>query len=229
MTGRKTENRPPRRGGRPPQEQAGELRERILAVATELFLTQGYGATSIEAIAKQAGISKRTFYHRFTDKADLFGAVVHHLVTKLRPAQSAPLLTGGSLKEILQRLAKAILRASLAPEALALHRLIVGESLRFPELAMIVDREGSRREAMGHIADLLMHQAHLSDRARALLAAEQFLQMVVSIPQRRALGLGPKMAATEYEPWAQEAVDSFLYGCIAHRPLDLSVPTNGTN
>src|SRR5947209_19814422 len=53
-----------RRGGRPSREQAALLGERILDTATELFLAEGYGATSIEAIAQRAGISKRTFYHR---------------------------------------------------------------------------------------------------------------------------------------------------------------------
>ncbi len=128
--------------------QAGQIRERILDSATELFLTEGYGATSIEAIAKRAGISKRTFYHRFDDKADLFGAVVHRLIARLRPAQTAPLFKGGTLEDILGRLARVILRAALAPQVLALHRMIVSEAVRFPELAIIMDTEGSRREAV---------------------------------------------------------------------------------
>jgi TetR/AcrR family transcriptional regulator, mexJK operon transcriptional repressor len=47
------------RGGRPSHAQALQLRERILDVATELFLTEGYGTTSIEAVAERAGVSKR--------------------------------------------------------------------------------------------------------------------------------------------------------------------------
>src|SRR5262249_55470481 len=56
---------PARRGGRPSRAAAALLGEHILDVATELFFAQGYGATSIEAVAEQARISKRTFYHRF--------------------------------------------------------------------------------------------------------------------------------------------------------------------
>ena len=59
------------------------MNERILDVATELFLAQGYGLTTIEALARRAGISKRTFYHRFADKAVLFGAVVHRIVERI--------------------------------------------------------------------------------------------------------------------------------------------------
>ncbi|HKF70791.1 MAG TPA: helix-turn-helix domain-containing protein, partial [Stellaceae bacterium] len=64
---------------------AERIREQILEIATPLFLTQGYGATSIEAVAKRARMSKRTVYSRFRDKAELFGAVVHRLVERMRP------------------------------------------------------------------------------------------------------------------------------------------------
>ena len=57
------------RGGRPSRAEALRLRERILIAATELFLAEGYGSTTIEAVAARAGISKRTFYDRFDDKA----------------------------------------------------------------------------------------------------------------------------------------------------------------
>ena len=57
------------RGGRPSRADALQLRERILLAATELFLAEGYGSTSIEAVARHAGVSKRTLYDRFDDKA----------------------------------------------------------------------------------------------------------------------------------------------------------------
>ena len=81
-----------RRGGRPSLANAALLRERILEVATELFLAEGYGSTSIEAVAARAGISKRTFYHRFDDKAVLFAAVVHRIIEQIRPPADVPLL-----------------------------------------------------------------------------------------------------------------------------------------
>src|SRR2546429_646536 len=49
----------PRRGpgGRPSRLESARLSERILDVATALFLGRGYGSTSIEAVARQARIS----------------------------------------------------------------------------------------------------------------------------------------------------------------------------
>src|SRR5215831_11028175 len=81
----------PRRGGRPSLAQAEKLGERILDVATQLFLSHGYGATSIDAVARRAGVSKRTFYHRYADKPALFSAVVHRVIERLRPPVDVPI------------------------------------------------------------------------------------------------------------------------------------------
>ena len=94
-----------RHGGRPSREAALQLRDRILEVATQLFLTEGYGSTSVEAVASHAGVSKRTFYHRFDDKAALFAAVVHRIIEQIRPPPGVPLLEGATLQDILRRLA----------------------------------------------------------------------------------------------------------------------------
>ena len=94
-----------RRGGRPSRTDALRLRVRILEVATELFLAEGYGSTTIEGVAGRARVSKRTFYHRFSDKAALFAAVVHHIIEQLRPPPGVPLLEGASLHDVLRRLA----------------------------------------------------------------------------------------------------------------------------
>ncbi|HEX7403217.1 MAG TPA: TetR/AcrR family transcriptional regulator, partial [Usitatibacter sp.] len=97
-------------------------------------MSHGYGATSIEEVARRTRVSKRTFYHRFDDKPALFGAVVHRIVERLRPPAGVPLVEGADLAALLERLAELILHAALSPQALALHRLIVGESARFPKL-----------------------------------------------------------------------------------------------
>ena len=170
------------------------LRDRILEVATELFLTEGYGTTSIEAVAERAGISKRTFYHRFENKAELFGAVVLRLIERMRPANDTQLFEGGSFEEILERLALVIVHAALSPQLLALQRVIIAEATRFPELAAVLNAQGTRQQAIDRIAELLERQARVEQFAleNAKFAAEQFLQLVVSGPQRRALGLGSR-------------------------------------
>ncbi len=159
-TGAKTAAAPhSRRGGRPSRAEAQQLGERILDAATALFFTAGFGATTIEAVAKRARISKRTLYHRFDDKSALFSAVVHRTIARLRPPAHVPRLDGASLQEILQRLAGLILRGALSEPALALRRLIVAESARFPKLAAVVTKQAGPEEAVKLIAGLLEREA----------------------------------------------------------------------
>jgi TetR/AcrR family transcriptional repressor of mexJK operon len=203
------------RGGRPSRAEALRLRDRILDAGTELFFAEGYGSTSIEAVAKRAGVSKRTFYDRFDDKAALFAAVVHRIIERIRPPPEVPLLEGTTLAHILHRLALLILRAALAPQALALHRLVNAESARFPELVRAVASDGSTHEATSLIGDLLARELPgltLSDENREFAAA-QFIFMVVTLPQRRAIGYGTPMTAAELDAWAAKSVHLFLNGC----------------
>jgi AcrR family transcriptional regulator len=212
---RRPRTRSARRGGRPSRAAALELRDRILEVAAELFLTEGYGSTSIEAVAGRAGISKRTFYHRFDDKAALFAAVVHRIIAQIRPPPEVPLLEGATLQDILTRLAGLILQAALSPRAIALHRLVIAESVRFPNLVRAVHDDGGAQEATALIGDLLARDLpapHLSVELRGFLAA-QFLYMVVAVPQRRMMGLGVPMTQNELDAWAAHTANLFLNGC----------------
>jgi AcrR family transcriptional regulator len=178
-------------------------------------LTEGYGSTSIEAVAERARISKRTFYHRFDDKAALFAAVVHRIIEKARPPPGVPLVEGTTLQEILRRLAGLLLRAALSPQAIALHRLVTAESVRFPNLVRAVYDEGWVQQATALIGDLLsreLRDPRLTVELRSF-AAEQFLHVVVALPQRRIMGLGVPMTPGEIDAWADNAVNLFLNGC----------------
>jgi AcrR family transcriptional regulator len=209
-----------RRGGRPSREASEQLGELILDAATELFLSHGFGATSIDAVARRVRISKRTFYHRFSGKQALFAAVVHRIIKRLRPAAGIPLVAAGELRTNLERLATLILRAALSPQAIALHRLIVGESARFPELAEVLAREGAAEEAITLIAGMLECEVKAGriELDDIEFAARQFLQMVIALPQRRAMGLGAPMSTRELAEWPQKVTALFLDGCTRIKP-----------
>ncbi|HET9648893.1 MAG TPA: helix-turn-helix domain-containing protein [Microlunatus sp.] len=67
-----------RRGYRSPRRLAAalETRARICAAARELFLADGYAATSIRAIASAAGVAEKTVYLQFATKSALLKMVV---------------------------------------------------------------------------------------------------------------------------------------------------------
>ena len=204
-----------RRGGRPSKADAEQIGQRIIDAATELFFTLGYGATSVEAVARRAGISKRTFYHRFANKSALLSAVVHRTIDRMRPPADVPLLDGADLPAILRGLAGLILRAALSPPAIALNRLIVAESSRFPDLATVVTNQGAIEEAVRLIAGVLEREARAGNLSvdDPTFAAQQFLYMVITVPQRRAMGLGVPMTPVEIDAWPRDVVNLFLNGC----------------
>lgn len=203
-----------RRGGRPSRLQTVELQQTILDVATELFLTRGYGATSIEAVASAARISKRTFYHRFRDKAELFEAVVRRLIERWLPPFEARLLDTAPPDLLLAGIARQMLAVALSPPALALHRVLVAEAQRFPELVQLVNEAGASK-GVERIAALLERESQAGRLriADSRFAAEQFVNMVLSGPQKRALGFGRPFDAEEIETWTRRTVALFLDGC----------------
>lgn len=205
-----------RRSGRPARAIAERLPQHIVAVARAEFLTHGYGATSIEAIARLAGVSKRTLYERFANKRALFGAVVQSLIGELRPPSSVPLIEGSDLPAILRHLGILILEAALQPSALALYRLLIAEGQRFPELALVLAQSGGREEAIGLIGRILAEHSGLGAEQRRF-AAEQYLQLLVSRPQSLALVGQEHWDRARIEAWVDQSVQLFVNGVAGFR------------
>lgn len=206
-----------RSGGRPTAKAAAKLETAILDAATAAFLADGYAATSIEAIARTCRVAKRTIYARWSGKPTLFRAVLEQLMARW-------LFTAGdwaeadSLEAALDRAAIDILAVALTPEAIALNRLLIAESARFPELPLML-RQAGAGEGTSRIAALL--DAAVARGALptqdTMFAAEQFLHLVLAGPQRRALGLAPPLDEEQTQLWRKAAVALFLSGVTSAR------------
>ena len=201
-----------RPGGRPTAEAAALLELAILEAATAAFLADGYAATTIEAVARACSVAKRTIYARWNGKPALFRAVLERLMTKWLSG-TADWGEADNLEKALDAAAARILEVALTPEAVALQRLLIAESARFPELPLMIGQAGAG-EGSARIARLL-------DRAVAdgtlppqdtAFAAEQFLHLVVTGPQRRALGLGHALDDRQIATWRSATVALFLSG-----------------
>lgn len=214
-----TETSTARHGGRPTRDEAAALGDKILDAATALFLSAGFGATSIEAVARKARISKRTFYSRFDDKAALYRAVVQRLLQRWLPQFEQAFDAPAPLATVLERSARRMLSLALSAEALALRRLLLAEAERFPELVEIVIAQGARR-GIERIAALLEDERRAGNVAfdDCNFAAAQFQEMVLAIPLRRAMGFGAPMTEDEQAAWARQCVTLFVNGCRA-QPL----------
>lgn len=206
-----------RPSGRPTTADAAALAQRILDIATRAFLADGYAATSVESVAAQAGVAKRTLYARWHGKPALFRAVLERLMQRWLASPELPPDPASDLEAVLLWTARRALAVALEPEALALHRLVIAESGRFPELAEMIRQSGASA-GIGRIAGLLAGEMAAGRLAPLdpVVTAEQFLHLVLTGPQRRALGLGPTLDNARLEAWARQAVTLFLYGCRSH-------------
>ena len=121
-------------------------RQAILDVARELFQAQGYAATSMSEIAARLGGSKGTLYNYFRSKEELFAAFMIDTCQIGSNAVFEPLgPPGPDLREALIELGVNFLNFLLMPDTLAVHRLVVAECGRFPELGRIFYETGPKR------------------------------------------------------------------------------------
>jgi TetR/AcrR family transcriptional regulator, mexJK operon transcriptional repressor len=129
---------PSRRPGRPTSDQSTAITATIIESARVLFLREGYSATSMEAIAARAGISKGTLYTRFPRKELLFAALVENRVKAWAArAQAHRAPADGSLRERLRHHLEIMLDCIVDPEVATFGRLLSSERERFPELERI--------------------------------------------------------------------------------------------
>ena len=118
-------------------------RQRILDAAFATFLSKGYAGTSTLEIATRAKVSKRELYALFNDKSELFAAGIKHRTDIMRMPLVAPDLSDAeALKKTLIACGTSLLTGVTHPHVLSVHRLVIAESQRSPELAVILDREG---------------------------------------------------------------------------------------
>jgi TetR/AcrR family transcriptional repressor of mexJK operon len=186
--------------------------ESILAAAKRMFLEHGFGAVSMDAIARAAGVSKATVYAHFAGKEELFGAVIGRECEGYLAEFSAGELDPGRLRASLTTLGQSFLDLLLSPDAIALHRLILGEVGRFPALGQVFWRAGPERN-LAQIEAFLKRAvaAGVLDIANPRLAAEQFVGLVRGETQlRHLLRLEDDISPVTTRPVVEAAVATFV-------------------
>ncbi|CAK0741614.1 TetR/AcrR family transcriptional regulator, mexJK operon transcriptional repressor [uncultured Gammaproteobacteria bacterium] len=205
------------KGGRPSRAEAERLEEKILKVATGLFVEQGFAATSIEAVARGAGVAKRTLYVRYADKAALYVAVIRRLMRQWLETVEETVPPDAEVAEVLCALGRSLLAAITRPEVIALHRVMYAEGPRFPDMARLV-HELCADHGWRTIAEILERE---TARGRLtitdpLFTAQQFYHLIVAEPLDRLLGAHPHPFTTvDGEDWVRRSVALFLNGTRA--------------
>jgi TetR/AcrR family transcriptional regulator, mexJK operon transcriptional repressor len=153
--------------------------QRILEAARQVFLTDGYGATSMDTIAKAAGVSKATVYAHFSSKDRLFSEIIAQRCRRHFPNDLDAEIDALDPKEALRTIGQRFAAHVLAPEVLDLYRIVVAETPRFPELGRAL-YEGGPRTGCTRMAHYLQHLVDrgVFDIPNTELAARQFFSMI---------------------------------------------------
>ncbi len=198
--------------GKPGAAPRGGKAETVLAAAKRAFLANGYGAASMDMIAREAGVSKATVYAHFAGKEELFGAVIGRECERYFGRFSAGELDPHDVRGSLAVLGRRFLDLVLSPDAIALHRIIVAEVSRFPALGQVFWQAGPERER-AQIEGFL--RSAVAAGALSLVdprqGAEQFVSLVRGdIHLRQLLRLDPEPGDREIAEAAAAAADTFI-------------------
>jgi TetR/AcrR family transcriptional repressor of mexJK operon len=185
-------------------------RRRILDAASELFVANGYGAVTMDAVARAASVSKATLYAHFGSKDALFATIIDEACRANLADDALFPDAGEDILAALTAIGERTLRFLLSPRTQAIYRVVVSECARFPELGRALYENGPVRfraalakwlgaeAAIGHLA--------VPDTA---LAAEHFMGLLRAGPYIRGT-VGMAVTDAEIVAAAEAAAATFL-------------------
>jgi TetR/AcrR family transcriptional repressor of mexJK operon len=179
-------------------------RERVLRAATSSFLAHGY-SSSVDDIARRAGVAKQTVYHHFPSKDRLFEEVARDLAMSVLVE-----LEGADVRVALLRFAIAYRERALGSAGIAAFRTLVPAAPRFKALAkaMYANTAGELVERLAQYLEGAMKSGRLR-RDDPVLAAEMLMSMLAGVDRVKRL-FGINHASETNERRAARIVDCFL-------------------
>ena len=133
----KSKRKSKNQAGRPTASELERRKGLVMDVATELFVAQGYAATSLVDIAKGAGVATRTLYQHFGDKEAIFREVIFAR-DEGAALEQPKVQPGDTLFTALQRGGYYAYQVTYREKSIGLMRLMIAESTRFPEFMQSV-------------------------------------------------------------------------------------------
>jgi AcrR family transcriptional regulator len=156
-------------------------RDAILRTAGQVFVAYGYEQSSMDEIALQSRVARRTLYNQFASKKALFDATMTQLWDRMPlDAIVDATVKEGPAEDVLYAIGRAIADFWAQPEAVAFLRLVIWESPRFPELGrglMDSGRSPARRAVNRYVRRLSRKRGfHIDDPD---LATTQFIDVIL--------------------------------------------------
>lgn len=194
-------------------------RAAILDAAKRLFLANGIDGTSMDTVAKEAGVSKLTVYSHFSDKETLFCAAIEAKCQNLLPMPIFELDAQQPIRATFTKIALAFLELIHNPEAIELQRLMGSLAASDAQMSRLFYEAGPLRTL--NAMENLIHNAcesGLLNVENPRQAAENFFSLLQGCEHMRVMiGYCEPMTPTKAQPHAEQAVDMFLraYGVNA--------------
>lgn len=182
-----------------------------------MFLEQGYEAVSLDALIACAGGSRRNIYDHFGGKEGLFIEAVTECCAELAAPLEQLDIRGSDPREALVLFGRQILETVLQPRAVALHRLMIAEGQRYPELSRSIWRAG--HDNATRLLARWFEEQQRDGRFRTDMSAEalaaQYISLAVTTPQlHRLVGLDAPSTPAELSEIVDNAVALFLDGAL---------------
>src|SRR3981081_2987501 len=171
--------------GRPQVRPDDETRQIIYEAARQEIAGNGYAATSIETVARRAGVSTRTLYRLVSNKASLFEGMVSDRLDRFVSSVNLQAVDHAEIEQALYAALMACAELTLDEETIALQRMLLQEAGRFSDIASMFHTTAIQRTAAA-LADWLRVQQQRGSIALDDIdeAAGMLLGMVASAPPR---------------------------------------------
>lgn len=184
----------------------------VLDAASDLFLTLGYEGTSMDEVARCAGVSKQTVYSHFSSKETLFGAAVRSRIEKYAPEVALKSVETDSLHTSLCAVGYLYARLLMSPESISLFRLLASSADHPTSLAKPFWESGPAEL----IEELMQFLAAWRDRGALAFddgeeAAADFVALIDGGLQfKLAIGLIDALTKDQIKQHVERCVSSFL-------------------
>jgi TetR/AcrR family transcriptional repressor of mexJK operon len=194
-----------------------DKRAAILVAAKKLFLRHGLDGVSMDAIAREAGVSKLTLYSHFRAKDELFQTAVVEKCQEHTPTDLFDPLADRPLRERLTRIGRGFVSLIMSDDSMELNRMMASEAPGRSRLSRLFYAAGPQR-MMDRFAALLAAadaagELKVPDPSRA---AAHFFCLLKGIHHFRAmLGVAPRASVRVLNTHVDEVVELFLR---AYRP-----------
>lgn len=194
--------------GRPRQNKTTiSTKDKIVNVATKLFLNKGYQIVSMDDVAKECDVTKATVYYYYATKADLFTDTMVQMMFRIRENMYRILSTNKPLKERLLDVAKIHLTATMDIDIKSFMR-DAKISLSDTHLKQMQDAEDKMYEVLAKTIDKAIQKGEIS-KSHTLLSAHAFVALLYVGGYR---DVNQKPLIPNIEDFAKQLVDFYWTG-----------------